>query len=391
MKSLPTTSQFPYGIIAAVGALLFLVFGVIIAATAYAAPEAPADGERLITIHDNGRDRGILTKADTLRQAFKEANIHTDNNDRVEPGLDEPLVASNYEVNVYRARPITIVDGHVQTKVMSAYRTPKQVVEHAGMVLQDEDETTMELATDMVQHGAGVRLVIDRATPFTFVLYGKKTAAYTQAGSIGEMLKEKEITLGEKDQLSLPEDTPITAGMTVKLWRNGKQTITVEEKVDFKVEKIQDANREPGYREVKTEGVKGERTVTYEIVMKDGKEIKRKEIQSVVTKKPVGQVEIVGAKFVYTGGPLSDKQINALGQCESGMTATRNSGNGFYGAFQFMPSTWHSVAPAPYNAGLPHEAPLDAQKQAVQNLLSGSNIFNQFPGCAKKMRAQGII
>ena len=73
------------------------------------------------------------------------------------------------------------------------------------------------------------------------------------------------------------------------------------------------------------------------------------------------------------------------------MTANRNSGNGFYGAFQFVPSTWHKVAPAPYNTGMPHEAPLDAQKQAVQNLLSKSSIETQFPGCAKKMKAQGVL
>ena len=88
---------------------------------------------------------------------------------------------------------------------------------------------------------------------------------------------------------------------------------------------------------------------------------------------------------------MTEEQITALGICESGMTANRNSGNGFYGAFQFVPSTWHKVAPAPYNAGMPHEAPLDAQKQAVQNLLSKSSIETQFPGCAKKMKAQGVL
>ena len=131
--------------------------------------------------------------------------------------------------------------------------------------------------------------------------------------------------------------------------------------------------------------------VTYEIVMQNGVEVSRVAIQTVVTKEPVKQVETVGAKFNYTGGPLSEAQIVALGTCESGMTATRNSGNGFYGAFQFMQSTWDAVAPVEYRGELPSEAPLDAQKQAVQNLLSRSSIFTQFPSCAKQMRAQGII
>jgi tyrosyl-tRNA synthetase len=48
------------------------------------------------------------------------------------------------------------------------------------------------------------------------------------------------------------------------------ETVTVEEEVDFEIEKVQDANREAGYREVKTPGVKGKRNATYEIEMKNG-------------------------------------------------------------------------------------------------------------------------
>ncbi len=87
-------------------------------------------------------------------------------------------------------------------------------------------------------------------------------------------------------------------------------------------------------------------------------------------------------------GPLSTAQINFLGNCESGMTATRNSGNGFYGAFQFTIGTWNSMSTGYARADL---APLDVQIDAVQRLLSRSSIFSQFPGCARQMQAQGLI
>jgi len=48
--------------------------------------------------------------------------------------------------------------------------------------------------------------------------------------------------------------------------------------------------------------VPGMRLVTYEIIMKDGKEIGRKKIQSVVSSQPTGQVELVGNRPV---NPLS--------------------------------------------------------------------------------------
>ena len=96
----------------------------------------------------------------------------------------------------------------------------------------------------------------------------------------------------------------------------------------------------------------------------------------------------LAAQAKYVGGPLSDEQITFLGTCESGMTATRNSGNGYYGAFQFSIGTWNSMGTGYIRADL---APLEVQRDAVQRLLSRSSIWTQFPGCASKMRGVGLI
>ena len=351
----------------------------------------PTSDERLISLHDRGVERTILTKARTVREALKAAQVDiAEGQDVVEPGLDEELIATKYNVNIYRARPVTIIDGALRQRVITAHQTPKQIAKVANIALYPEDKVVAH-SGDLLVHGADTVFEIDRATPVSLTLYGKQTEVRTHVATVGELLKEKNITLGKDDTLSLPASAPITNGMQIELWRNGTQTVSVDEEIGFTTEKIQDANRDPSYHEVKERGENGKKTVTYEIEMRNGVEISRKEIASVTAKEPKKQVEVVGAKFTYTGGPLSEAQIQALGMCESGMTATRNSGNGFYGAFQFMSSTWRTVAPAPYNQGMPHEAPLEAQKQAVQNLLSRSNIFTQFPGCANKMRAQGIL
>jgi uncharacterized protein YabE (DUF348 family) len=296
MNSLIQKTKTPYGAIIAACCLFILALGVIMAARTYAVSPGVATGKRLITIHDNGQDKGVLTRATTMRQALAEAKINLDVNDTVEPGLDEELVGNNYEANIYRARPVTIVDGAIRTKVMSPYRTASQIVKQAGMVLQDEDITKIDANTNLIADGSGVRLTIDRATPVTLVLYGKQTQVYTQATTVNEMLKEKKVTLAKDDTLSVAQSTPITSGVIVELWRNGKQTQTVEEAVPFDTEKVQDSARDVSFREVKTPGVTGKKTVTYEISMKNGQEVGRTIIQSVETKKPEKQVEIVGAK-----------------------------------------------------------------------------------------------
>jgi uncharacterized protein YabE (DUF348 family) len=282
------------------------LFAVAVVPSAYAAGE----GEHLIMIHDRGEDTGIITKARTLRDAFDEANIKLDKNDIVEPGLDEDLVTNNYQVNVYRARPILIVDGNVKQLVMSAYQTPKQIAGHAGIDLQDEDRAEIDVNNNFVSDGASLKMTIDRATQFTFVQYGKRIeTARTQAATVGGMLKEKGVTLGPNDGISLPNSTPITPGMTISVWRNGKQTITQDEPIVKSVEEVKDTARELGFREVKTAGQDGSKSVTYEIEMRDGIEVSRTAIASVTLKEPVKETIIIGAKLPVPTNPSENAQL----------------------------------------------------------------------------------
>jgi hypothetical protein len=105
----------------------------------------------------------------------------------------------------------------------------------------------------------------------------------------------------------------------VELWRNGKQTQTVEEEIPFDIEKVQDSAHDIGYKELKTPGENGKKTVTYELVMKNGKETGRTIIQSVETKKAVKQVEVIGTKtriVPYTGGGSKTEWLRASGISE---------------------------------------------------------------------------
>jgi len=296
MNAITHRSLSTKGRLIALFSLIVLAISVMLVSYAQAASQSLSSGQRLITVHDGGSDRGILTSASTLRAALTEADIHLDPNDMVEPGLDQPLVATNYDINIYRARPVTIVDGAVRKKIMSPHQTAQQIAEQAGLQLQKEDATEMTANTDIVSQGAGVQLKIDRAISLTFMMYGKKTTVYTHKTTVAELLEEKGIKLAENDTVSVPLETKITKDMVISLWREGIQTVTLEEPVAFEVEKILDADQPIGYRQVKTPGEAGLRAVTYEVDARGGQEISRKEIQSITTKEPKKQVEIVGAK-----------------------------------------------------------------------------------------------
>ena len=348
------------------------------------------DKNKLVNIYDRGVKTSVISDRAKVKGAIGKSGIILNEHDRVEPGLDSEISNVEYNVNVYRAHPVVIVEDSLKKPVVSSYQTGSEIVKEAGINLRDEDTVELQKANELTD-GAGLKAIIKRATPINLTFFGKNEVVYTQSKTVGDFLKDRNIKLGKDDKMSHLEADAITASMDLRVWREGRQTITVEEEVAYPTEKIQDADKAPGYKEIRQAGKNGKRTATYDIVVQDGVEVSRTETNSIIITQPVKQIEVHGAKFAYTGGPLSEAQITALGTCESGMTANRNSGNGFYGAFQFTKSTWRSSAPAPYNNGDPHEAPLDAQKQAVQNLLSRSSIFTQFPGCANKMRASGIL
>ncbi len=333
--------------------------------------------ERIITIFDRGSERTIITKAPTLKKALEAADISVSvGHDLVEPALDTELIAAKYNVNIYRARPVTVVDGVVRQRVTTAEQTPERIAQAADIKLYKEDVVDISAPQDLNRDGVGVVMTINRATSLNFTLYGKNTEVRTRATTVEGFLKEKKIKLGENDRLSADLSTNITKGMNLELWREGKQTTTEEEDVDFQIEKIQDANREVGYREVKEVGEKGRRTVTYEVEVKNNQEVSRKEIASVTIKESKKQVEIVGSKPSFSGD--FQAALAKLRSCEGGYSSWNPAGP-YYGAYQFDQRTWNGVTDAPYGSATP------AQQDEAAYKLYLSRGWQPWPVCGANL------
>ena len=69
-----------------------------------------------------------------------------------------------------------------------------------------------------------------------------------------------------------------------------------------------------------------------------------------------------------------------LAQCESGGNPRTNTGNGYYGLYQFSLSTWRSVG----GSGLPSNASPEEQTMRAQILQARSG-WGQWPACSRKL------
>lgn len=224
------------------GAILTLVGGLFFVNQALADTAKPVAkaGERLVNIYDRGVEKTIVTKARTVREALKLAKISIDERqDVVEPGLDSEMVAEKYNVNIFRARPITIVDGNKRLKITTAEQTPALIAKAAGLKLYREDKTYFTESDDLLVNGASLVMKIERAK---------------------------------------------------------QRTVTEEVDIDFQIEQVRDDSQPIGFKSVRQLGEKGARKITYQVEINGEREVSRREISSEIMRQPKKQVEIIGTK-----------------------------------------------------------------------------------------------
>ena len=80
----------------------------------------------------------------------------------------------------------------------------------------------------------------------------------------------------------------------------------------------------------------------------------------------------------------SSADLAALRSCESGGDYTADTGNGYYGAYQFSASTWQSLG----YGGLASNAAPSVQDQAALRLASTKG-WSQWPACARSLGLTG--
>ena len=339
-------------LIAGFASLGFLLLLNIFAVAGKNSAKATGQGNKILTVFESGQKTSFKTNAKTVREALKAQKINFSKEDSVEPGLDEELTGAEYSINIYRAKPVVVEDGELKTKILTAAQTPRQIAEKAGLNIHNEDKLAFEESGNILEDGSINTLKITRAKEISVDLFGKTESFRTQAKTVEDFLKEKKIVLGKDDGISIDLKTQIANGLNFRIWRNGKQTLTVEEPTDFQTETIQDANKDSGYKEIKEAGEKGTKSVTYEVEMQNGKEISRKKINETEIKAAKKQVVIVGTKTSLPAGshtdwmsaagiPAKDQGIaNAIISQESGWQVTiMNKSSGAYGIPQALPGS----------------------------------------------------
>ena len=191
-----------------------------------------------VTIHDQDNKLTIKTDAITVREALDRAGYKIASTDTVEPGLTE-RITDDFHINIYRSRPVVIVDGTTRKYIMTSSYDGKTIAENAGLTVYDGDEIKLTPSMNFLETG--------------------DASVY-------------------------------------KITRNGGRTVTLEEPIAYSEETVNDPNLNDGEQVIRQVGEDGLKTTVYQVNFVDGVEVSRDLISEEVTKEPVKKITAVGSK-----------------------------------------------------------------------------------------------
>ena len=257
-----------------------------------------ASDAHIVHLTLSGKKQTVSTRANTVSDFLARAKVTLNEGDRVEPALDTTIDDDGFRINIYRARPVTVFDGETRIQSLSAATTPRSVAAQVGVTVYPEDNLKQEVSNDILRDQViGEKIVIERATPTNLNLYGTPVVVRTHAKTVGDLLKEKNVTLAAGDTVTPAAETPLTSNSQVFVTRFGTQIATVEEVIPKTVEIIEDSSLSFGARAIRQQGSDGKRLVTYQLELQNGKEVSRKIIQEVRTLEPVKEIVARGKAF----------------------------------------------------------------------------------------------
>ncbi|HSX33542.1 MAG TPA: G5 domain-containing protein [Candidatus Saccharimonadales bacterium] len=346
-----------------VGSLALLTVVVILAFNGGSPRLLSSDTHIVIITHDH-KEQTLPTRAATVAEALKKANITLGQGDVVEPDASTQIVTDNFRINVYRALPVTIVDGQSKTFAYSAATTPRSIVGQIGIQVYPEDTLQLLPADNFLTEGSiGERVVISRATPVNVSIYGTPVVIRTHAKTVSELMTDRGLKLQPSDTLQPSGNTPITANMQIFLLRRGTTVVTETVAIPHDTQTVQDNSLSFGTTAVRQQGSDGAKLVTYEVQLINGQEVSRKEIQEVITTQSVTQIIARGqavsipadkqAVMAQAGiSPNDYKYVDYIASREGGWCPTKIQGThecppymnpsdvpsyGGYGIFQATP------------------------------------------------------
>ena len=350
---------------------------------------------RHVTVEVDGVPHDVSGFFTTAGDALSTAGVSVGAHDLVAPASDQ-RVASGDTVVVRTATEYDVtVDGN-QTTAWSTAPSISGVLAalpaSASSMAADRSYTRAEMP--VAETGETIHVIADGTTTDIVASSSEGTTA---------ILEKAGVSAGPIDRVTLENKDGET---TLRVARVVRGTVSTTTEIPYETEEREDAEAEEGTEKTVQEGVAGsEVTEAYQETI-DGN-VTVSAVLSTTRTEPTKRVVSKGTKAKKTEGTPASSSSGAassgssssgssaaapaavsgddaaiwaaIAQCESGGNPSINTGNGYYGMYQFSLPTWRSVG----GSGLPSDASVEEQTMRARMLQQRSG-WGQW-GCAYRL------
>lgn len=262
--------------------------------------------DKIVIINYDHKILTIPSKEPTVGALLKKLNIVLNQGDVVEPSLSTPIFQDDFRINIYRAKPVEIIDGSNISFVFSAAVTPRAIVEQQGIKLYSADLVSDKPVSNFLSsYSIGRQITILPATPVYVNLYGTSLLIRTQAKTVEQLIKQEDIHLSKSDQIIPQLSSSITPYSQVFIVRHGVKIESITNQLPMPIQYISDSSLAYGTGAIRQVGSPGQEVITYQDNLSNGVVTGRTVLQDVITEQPVTQIEVEGTSLSGIKGDMA--------------------------------------------------------------------------------------
>lgn len=244
-----------------------------------------------LTVREAGKESLLVAyRGDTVEQVLLENSIVLKDADEITPAR-ETVVEGDTQVEIRRACQVVVLADGKQTTVTRIGGTVEDALKEAGVTVGEEDSLNYDKDEPLFDK---MHIRVTRMMKVRITADGETREVETSAQTVEDVLKKFQVELDEDDRVEPEGKTKVTEGMEITVHRVEVKEEVKTEEVPFET-KYQDTDSlYEGETQVKTQGVAGEKEVTYQVTFVDGEEESREAASEKVTKEPVAEVVLRG-------------------------------------------------------------------------------------------------
>lgn len=252
---------------------------------------AAAPNTYAVDIYDGSEITRVETSKTDAYEIVKQAAISLSENDKL--ALADFVPGEDCVITIYRAAEVAFENVNGDTIYTVCAGTVSDLLTELSVTVGADQ--LVSIPTDTVLYD-GLTVKLTYAYHVSVSADGNTQTLFIGEGTVADALKEAHITLGADDEVSPALDDPLYENLTITVNRVTYTEHTEEKPIPFSKKAVKSSAMLKGEKQITQAGVNGKKRVTYRDKIVDGTRESSEVISETVLTEAVEQITVVGTK-----------------------------------------------------------------------------------------------